>query len=177
MKPVFGAGVALTIENDTIGLVAMDQQGNLSGACTTSGLAWKLNGRVGDSPIIGAGLYVDNEVGTCGSIGYGEANLENLSSHTVVEQLRMGRSLAESIMEGMDRIVHKAHPEMCDAEGRPRFNLQLFALTKDGDHIGASLWPGKRMAVSDAAGTRLEDCISYFNEQGEPHSLATRRHK
>ncbi len=179
-KYFYGEGTpegALLGKSGTVHCAALDDGGNLACATTTSGHPFKMAGRVGDSPVPGAGLYVDNEVGACGSIGYGEANLENLSSHTVIEQLRMGRSLAESMIEGMDRIVHKAHPEMCDAGGRPRFNLQLFALSKDGDHIGASLWPGKRMAVSDAAGTRLEDCISYFNEQGEPHSLATRRHK
>lgn len=94
------------IENhDTIGMIALDAQGNLSGACTTSGMAFKMHGRVGDSPIIGAGLFVDNEVGAATATGHGEEVIRTVATHLVVELMRQGRNPQEACKEAVDRIV------------------------------------------------------------------------
>ena len=92
--------------HDTIGMVALDNYENLSGACTTSGLAWKIHGRVGDSPILGAGLYVDNEVGGAASTGVGEAVMRSCGSYLVVEQMRAGKSPEEACKIAVERILH-----------------------------------------------------------------------
>ncbi len=98
----------INIENhDTIGMLAIDAQGNISGACTTSGLAYKMKGRVGDSPIIGAGLFIDNEIGGATATGMGEAVLRSLGSFLVVELMRQGRSPSEACKEAVMRIVEK----------------------------------------------------------------------
>jgi N4-(beta-N-acetylglucosaminyl)-L-asparaginase len=146
----------------TVHVSAIDGGGNLACATSTSGHAFKLAGRVGDSPILGAGLYVDNDVGTCGSIGHGEANLENLSSFAVVELMRAGRSPVEAGMEALRRINAKTQAMLRDAEGRANFNLQLFVLAKDGAHAGVALWGPKQVAVTDEHGTRLEPCTALF---------------
>jgi N4-(beta-N-acetylglucosaminyl)-L-asparaginase len=98
----------INVENhDTIGMIAQDLEGNLAGACTTSGLAYKLRGRVGDSPIIGAGLFVDNQVGACTATGLGEAVMKTLGSFLVVELIRQGRSPQEACEEAVDRIIQR----------------------------------------------------------------------
>ena len=98
----------INVENhDTIGMIAQDLEGNLAGACTTSGLAYKLRGRVGDSPIIGAGLFVDNEVGACTATGLGEAVMKTLGSFLVVELIRQGRDPQTACEEAVDRIMRK----------------------------------------------------------------------
>ena len=108
----YGKGAALGTpggkdNHDTIGMLAIDAKGNISGACTTSGMAWKLRGRVGDSPIIGAGLYVDNEVGAATSTGVGEEVIRNVGSFLVVELMRQGRSPQEACKEAVARILKK----------------------------------------------------------------------
>jgi N4-(beta-N-acetylglucosaminyl)-L-asparaginase len=146
----------------TVHCSAIDAAGNISCATSTSGHAFKLAGRVGDSPILGAGLYVDNDVGSCGSIGHGEANLQHLSSFAVVELMRGGRSPHEAGMEVLQRIAAKAPAYERDDQGRASFNLQLFILAKDGTHAGVALWGPKQIAISDAHGTRLEDCTPLY---------------
>jgi len=117
------------LNHDTIGMLAMDAAGNLSGACTTSGMAWKLRGRVGDSPIIGAGLYVDNEVGGATSTGVGEEVIRNCGSFLVVELMRQGRSPQEACKEAVARIIKKK-PDAKDLQ------VGFLALNKRGE-IGA----------------------------------------
>ena len=146
----------------TVHCAALDGRGDLACATTTSGHAFKIAGRVGDSPILGAGLYVENEVGTCGSIGHGEANLENLSSYAGVELMRGGLSPAEAGLEVLRRVVKNARPDQCDQRGRPTFNLQLFLLAKDGCHAGVALWGDKQYAVADEDGSRLEPCVALY---------------
>lgn len=117
----------VNIENhDTIGMIAIDQNQNLGGACTTSGLAYKLNGRVGDSPIIGAGLYVDNEVGAAVATGVGEMVMRTVGTHTVVELMRAGASPEEACKEAIQRII-KWHPEL---EGK---QVGYLAINKEGE--------------------------------------------
>jgi len=120
----------INVENhDTIGLVARDRDGNLAGACTTSGVAMKLHGRVGDSPIIGAGLYVDNDVGAAAATGWGEAVLENAGSAMVVELMRHGRTPQQACEEIVNRIAKKF-------ENWRNIQVGFIALNKAG-HIGA----------------------------------------
>jgi isoaspartyl peptidase/L-asparaginase-like protein (Ntn-hydrolase superfamily) len=115
--------------HDTISMLAIDKPGNLSGACTTSGTAFKYHGRVGDSPIIGAGLYVDNEIGAAGATGVGEVILKSLGSFSIVENMRHGYSPQEACEE----TVHRALKKVPDAKNQP---IYFIALNKEGE-IGA----------------------------------------
>ena len=146
----------------TVHCAAIDSRGDLACVTSTSGLAFKIAGRVGDSPIAGAGLYTDNEVGSCGSIGRGEANLENVSSFAVVELMRHGRSPQEAGLEVLRRMSHRTVGRLCDKQGRPNFNLQLFALSRDGQYAGVAMRGPKQFAITDEHGTRLEDCVSLY---------------
>lgn len=124
----------INIENhDTIGMIAMDEKGNLSGACTTSGLGYKMRGRVGDSPIIGAGLFVDNEVGAACATGLGEAIIRVAGSAVVVELMRHGYSPAEACEEAVNRII-KIHGKDAD------FQIGFLAMNKKGEYGGYSLF-------------------------------------
>lgn len=147
----------------TINCLAVDTRGDLSGVTTTSGLAYKIPGRVGDSPIIGAGLYVDNEVGAAGATGRGEAVIISSGSRIVCENMRHGLSPQEAVRDVLERIVRQTvDPRLRDEEGRPDFNVTLYALRKDGAHASGSIWSGSRYAVHDERGGRLESCFSIF---------------
>ena len=146
----------------TVHIAASDAQGDMACATSTSGHAFKLAGRVGDSPILGAGLYVDNEIGSCGSIGHGEANLENLSSFSAVELMRGGKSPTEAGIEALRRVAAKSHPWQRDEQGEPRFNLWLFILAKEGHFAGVTLRGPKQFAVADRQGARLETCAALY---------------
>jgi N4-(beta-N-acetylglucosaminyl)-L-asparaginase len=117
-------------QHDTIGILALDVNGNLSGACTTSGMAYKMHGRVGDSPIIGAGLYVDGEVGAATATGVGEEMIRIAGSHTIVELMRHGRTPQEACEEAVKRVIKKHGEKAKD------LNVAFLAISKDGD-IGA----------------------------------------
>ena len=130
--------------HDTIGMLAMDAAGNLSGACTTSGMAWKLRGRVGDSPIIGAGLYVDNEVGGATSTGVGEEVIRNCGSFLVVELMRQGRSPQEACKEAVARIVRKK-PDAKDLQ------VGFLALNKQGEVGAWAIQKGFSYALCDSS--------------------------
>ncbi len=121
--------------HDTIGMLALDEQGNLSGACTTSGMAYKLRGRVGDSPIIGAGLYVDNEVGAAVATGLGEAVMKSLGSFLIVELMRQGKSPQEACEEAVRRIVLKQ-------KGVEEIQVGFLALNKRGEAGAYAIQPG-----------------------------------
>src|SRR6266567_2435577 len=142
----------------TINCNALTSKGDLVGTTTTSGLFFKLPGRLGDSPVIGAGLYVDGEVGACGSTGWGEGNLRSCGSHTVVEFLRQGKPPEEAALKTLERISALAR-ENQDAQGRLKtgFNINFYAVNKRGEYGGAALWSGSRFAVADASGARLKD--------------------
>jgi N4-(beta-N-acetylglucosaminyl)-L-asparaginase len=134
----------------TIHCSAIDLKGNISCVTTTSGLAFKIPGRVGDSPIIGAGLYLDNEVGAAGSTGRGEANLINCSSVMIVEFMRQGRSPEQACLDACKRIVdHNKMRRLKDDSGRPNFNVKFYALNKKGEYGSASIFSGGEMAVHD----------------------------
>ncbi len=130
--------------HDTIGMLALDSKGNLSGACTTSGMAFKMRGRVGDSPIIGAGLYVDNEVGAATSTGVGEEVIRTVGSFLVVELMRQGRSPEEACKEAVERIIRKK-PEVAKT-----IQVGFLALNKQGEYGAYALQEGFSFAVCDA---------------------------
>lgn len=133
----------------TISCLAVDASGDISGVTTTSGLSFKIPGRVGDSPIFGAGLYVDNEVGAAGSTGRGEANLLNCTSFAVVEFMRNGAAPEEACLKACQRIVdHNKVARLRDDRGRPRFGVSFYAVNKSGEHGGASIWGPMRYAVN-----------------------------
>jgi N4-(beta-N-acetylglucosaminyl)-L-asparaginase len=128
----------------TINCLAVDAKGDISGTTTTAGMAWKIPGRVGDSPIIGAGNYVDNEVGAAGSTGRGEENIRICGAHAIVELMRGGKSPNQACMEALDRIVHNFKG---DKKRLTEFDIQFYALNKDGMHAGVTLWgprPGSK---------------------------------
>ncbi len=136
--------------HDTIGQLALDENGNLSGACTTSGMAYKIHGRVGDSPIIGAGLFVDNEVGAACATGMGEAVIRIAGSAIVVELMRNGKTPHEACKEAVDRVVKK-HADLT--------NLQVgfLALNKNGEVGGYSVYAGFNYAVHTRSQNELID--------------------
>lgn len=131
----------INIENhDTIGMLTLDAQGNLSGACTTSGAAYKYHGRVGDSPIIGAGLYVDNEVGGATATGWGEAVIRAVGCFLVVEFMRQGQTPAEACEMAVDRVISK-NPDWRDIQ------VGFLALNKSGEHGSFCIAPGFNYAL------------------------------
>ena len=148
----------------TINCNALDLQGNLSGCTTTSGLSFKIPGRVGDSPILGAGLYVDNEVGAAGSTGRGEANLLSCASVMVVEYMRQGKSPEEACLLACKRIVSQTKMKrLLDDDGKPNFDVRFYALNKRGEFGSASIWNGGKFAVNTGeAKSRLVDSAYLF---------------
>lgn len=135
----------------TINCLAKNGGGVLAGVTTTSGYAFKIPGRVGDSPIIGAGLYVDNDVGAAGSTGFGEANLRTCASFQVVQFMSQGASPEEACLKAMRVVAEKAslQPRLLDASGRPRFGHSFYALNKKGEYGSASMWSGHSYVVHD----------------------------
>jgi N4-(beta-N-acetylglucosaminyl)-L-asparaginase len=153
-------------KHGTIHCSALDTHGDLGCTTTTSGLFYKIPGRVGDSPILGAGLFLDNEIGSAGSTGRGEANLLNLSSHLIVENLRRGLAPKDALIEVCKRIAatNKA-PRLRDAKGRPNFNVSFYCITKDGRHAGAALYAGPTMAVHDGDSAKLVTCSPLYDDK------------
>ena len=147
----------VNVENhDTIGMVALDANGNLSGACTTSGLAYKMHGRVGDSPIIGAGLFVDNEIGAATATGVGEEVIRIVGCHLVVELMRQGVSPEQACRQAVDRILKKNPSKAKDLQ------VGFLALNKNGEYGAYCLQKGFNYAVHDSTGNRLLDSESRF---------------
>lgn len=148
----------------TINCNAVDLKGNVSGCTTTSGLAYKIPGRVGDSPIIGAGLYVDNEVGAAGSTGRGEANLLSCSSVMVVEYMRQGKSPEQACLMACERIANQTKMKrLQDDQGRPNFDVKFYAINKRGEFGSACIWSGGRFAINTGEATsRLVDSAYLF---------------
>ncbi|MEQ8486352.1 MAG: N(4)-(beta-N-acetylglucosaminyl)-L-asparaginase [Pseudomonadales bacterium] len=141
----------------TIHCSGVNGAGDVCAVTTTSGLAWKVPGRVGDSPILGAGLYVDNGVGAAGSTGRGEANLYSLASFLIVEFMRQGLGPKDAGMGALMRIREQTvDPRLLDEDGLPRFNVNFYVLAKDGRHAGVALRGGGRYAVCDGNGPRHE---------------------
>ena len=148
----------INVENhDTIGMLALDAAGNLAGACTTSGTAFKQRGRVGDSPIIGAALFVDNQVGAATATGFGELVIKTAGSHAVVETMRQGYSPEEACLAVLRRIAHK-YPEGA------RSQVGFLAMNRHGELGAAALQPGFTYAVQDRHQALLRDAIALADE-------------
>ena len=148
----------INFENhDTIGMIAMDANGNLSGACTTSGLAYKMHGRVGDSPIIGAGLFVDNEIGAATATGHGEFVIKTAGSAMVVEMMRQGKSPVEACKEVVNRVAKKYPEKVKDIQ------VAFIAINKAGEYGGYGLRKGFNYAHYNTEGFALTDA-AYFTE-------------
>ena len=146
----------INIENhDTIGMLAMDENGDLSGACTTSGLAYKMAGRIGDSPIIGAGLYVDNKVGAATATGLGEEIVKNVGSFLIVELMRQGKSPQEACEIAVQRIVDRAGDKAKD------FQVGFIALNKKGEYGSYAIHKGFSITKNDASGNENIPSPSY----------------
>jgi len=144
----------VNIENhDTIGTLALDQQGNVSGACTTSGLAYKMHGRIGDSPVIGAGLFVDNEIGAATATGVGELVLKTLGSFLIVELMRQGQTPQEACETAVKRITSKY-----DCTNK---QVAYLAIDKKGNHGAAAIYKGFNYAITQKRETELVDCEVY----------------
>lgn len=148
----------------TINCNAVDMKGNISGVTTTSGLAFKIPGRVGDSPILGAGLYVDNEVGAAGSTGRGEANLLSCASVMIVEYMRQGKSPEEACLMACKRIAGQTKMKrLLDQQGRPNFNVSYYAINKRGEFGAAAIWSGAQFTVNTGeAQSRRLDCAYLY---------------
>jgi len=143
----------------TINCNAVNARGEIAGVTTTSGLSWKIPGRVGDSPILGAGLYVDGSVGAAGSTGRGEANLFNLCSFLIVEEMRRGRSPKDAGMEALRRIrANTVEKRLLNKEGNPAFGINFYAVNARGEHAGVTMYEGARYAVCTDAGPQTLNC-------------------
>lgn len=145
----------------TINCLAVNAKGEVSGVTTTSGLAWKIPGRVGDSPLIGCGLFVDNDVGAAGSTGRGEENIRIAGGHTVVENMRRGMNPQEACLDALKRAVSRYG-------GRPDFQLNFYAVNKAGQYAGAAIWSGARFAVADPTGSRVEESAYLYRRAPRP---------
>jgi len=156
----------------TINCLALNARGEMSGVTTTSGLSWKIPGRVGDSPIIGAGLYVDQEVGGAGSTGRGEENIRVAGAHTIVENMRHGMDPKEACLDCLKRIARNYDN---DPARLAKFDINFYALRKDGVYAGASLWSRRprdgrtqpaQFSVNDGTRSRLEPSAYLLERKG-----------
>ncbi len=151
----------------TINCLGLNDKGEISGVTTTSGLSWKIPGRVGDSPIIGAGLYVDQEVGGAGSTGVGELNIRVVGAHTVVESMRRGMSPKDAVLEALKR-VSKLYND--DRKLLDQLDIEFYALRVDGEHAAGSLWGTHRSyktySVNDGGESRHEPCVFLYGKEG-----------
>jgi N4-(beta-N-acetylglucosaminyl)-L-asparaginase len=150
----------------TINCNVINANGDISSVTTTSGLSWKIPGRVGDSPIIGAGQYTDNEIGAAGSTGLGEANIKVCGAFLTVEFMRRGLKPADAALETLRRVVAAAEPRMLDERGRPRFDLSFYAVNKSGEFGAGSINSNARYAAFDGETAELHDA-AYLYERDE----------
>jgi N4-(beta-N-acetylglucosaminyl)-L-asparaginase len=149
----------------TINCLALNRRGEMSGCTTTSGLSWKIPGRIGDSPIIGAGVYVDQEIGAAGSTGRGEENIRICGAHTIVENMRHGMNPKDACLDALKRIARNYDNDRARLD---KFDINFYAIRKDGALAGASLWNGalrggqlrpRQFAIADGGNALLENCV------------------
>ncbi|MGA2041171.1 MAG: N(4)-(beta-N-acetylglucosaminyl)-L-asparaginase [Bryobacteraceae bacterium] len=151
----------------TINCIALNEKGEMSAVTTTSGLAWKISGRLGDSPIIGGGLWLDQDVGGAGSTGRGEENLRVCGAHTVVENMRRGMSPKDAALDALERVARNFNH---DRKRLEEVDLKFYALRKDGEYAGASLWDKsavKKVAqfavCTSEGGSRAENAVFLYS--------------
>src|SRR3989440_640923 len=152
----------------TINCDAVTPQGDLSSVTTTSGLALKLPGRVGDSPIIGAGEYTDNDVGAAGSTGRGESNIKVCGGFLTVEFMRRGMKPTDACLETVKRVVQASEKRLLGADGKPKFSLNFYAVNKRGEFGSASLYPS-RYAAHDGVEAKLRDTAYLYERPAASH--------
>lgn len=160
--------VTIKFSTGTINMNAVTASGDMGSVTTTSGLSWKIPGRVGDSPIIGAGQYCDNGVGAAGSTGRGEANIKACGAFLTVEGMRRGLAPQQACLATLERVVAMTERRLLDDRGRPRFDLNYYAIAKDGSYGAACIYAGGRFAVADAKGARLESSAFLFKREERP---------
>ncbi len=160
--------VKIKYTTGTINMNAVTASGDLASITTTSGMSWKIPGRVGDSPIIGAGQYCDNLVGAVGSTGRGESNIMACGSMLGVEYMRQGVAPEAALMKVMERVIALSEKRLLGDNGRPKFDLNFYAVTKDGRFAGACAYEGSSYAVCDEQGARLVKSAFLFKESERP---------
>ena len=160
--------IKIRFTTGTINMNAVNAAGDLSSVTTTSGMSFKLDGRIGDSPIVGAGQYCDNAIGAAGSTGRGEACMKVCGAYTIVEFMRNGMTPEQACLKALERVVAMTEKRLLDDKGRPRFGLQFYALAKDGRVGGATLYEGAKYAVCDEKGARLESCAPMYARTAMP---------
>jgi N4-(beta-N-acetylglucosaminyl)-L-asparaginase len=153
--------LAPTRVTGTINLNVVAPNGDISSVTTTSGLSWKIPGRVGDSPIIGAGQYTDNEIGAAGSTGLGEANIMVCGGFLTVEGMRRGLKPVDACLETLKRLVAMSPARLLNPDKTPKFGLTYYAVNKKGEYGSASLYPA-RYAVHDGSGASFKDCATLY---------------
>jgi N4-(beta-N-acetylglucosaminyl)-L-asparaginase len=146
----------------TINMNVVNAAGDISSVTTTSGLAWKVPGRCGDSPIVGAGQYTDNSVGAAGSTGLGEANIMVCGGFLTVEHMRQGMSPTDAALATLKRVVALTPPALLDERGRPTYQIQFYAVNKKGQY-GAAAMTASPFAVCDEKGARIEQCATLYS--------------
>jgi N4-(beta-N-acetylglucosaminyl)-L-asparaginase len=149
----------------TINLDVVNAAGDISSVTTTSGLAWKIPGRVGDSPIVGAGQYTDNDVGAAGSTGRGESNIMVCGGFLTVEQMRRGMKPTDACLATLKRVIAQTSPRLLLTDGRPRFDLKFYAVNKQGEFGAASMYPAQ-YAAHDGRQAGLRDAAFLFQGPG-----------
>lgn len=152
----------------TIHCSAVNAEGEISATTTTSGLFFKVPGRVGDSPLPGCGCYADNDVGAAGSTGRGEAVIKTVGTHTIVEAMRRGTHPQDACVTALERVVDwTVEDRLLNERGRPNFGLNYYAVNKEGQFGGASLYAGAQFAVHDGTESRLVDSAYIFEGEDE----------
>ncbi len=164
----FDDDVAIRFTTGTINMNAVNAKGEMSSVTTTSGMAYKVPGRVGDSPIIGAGQYCDQTAGAAGSTGRGEANIKACGGFLTVEFMRQGISPEQACLKTLERVVSMTEARHLGGAGRPRFDLNVYALAADGRYGSASLYEGGTFAVADEKGARVEKAAFLFKRSEFP---------
>ena len=164
--------VRINWTHGTINMNAVTAGGDIGSVTTTSGRSWKLDGRVGDSPIIGAGQYCDNDVGAAGSTGRGEANIMSCGAFLAVEEMRRGADPQTALLRVVERVIKMTEKRLLDERGRPYFDLEFYAVSKDGRYAGASLYEGSTFAVADARGARVEKSAFLYRASERPKGAA-----
>ncbi|MBA3467811.1 MAG: N(4)-(beta-N-acetylglucosaminyl)-L-asparaginase [Gemmatimonadaceae bacterium] len=157
----------------TINMNAVNAAGDISSVTTTSGLSWKIPGRVGDSPIVGAGQYCDNTVGAAGSTGRGESCIKTCGAFLIVEFMRQGLSPEQACLKTIERVIATTEPRLLDGRGRPTFSLQFYAVAKDGRFGAAALYEGGSFAVADSQGARMVPFAFMFRQSEKPQAAVS----
>jgi N4-(beta-N-acetylglucosaminyl)-L-asparaginase len=159
----------------TVHVSGVDAEGNVASCTSTSGLSWKLPGRLGDSPIVGAGMYCDNAIGSAGATGRGEAVIQVCGAFAIVELMDRGLTPTEACLEVLKRIADRTREgRLLDERGRPAFNVTFYAARKDGAFGAAAMWKGAQFAVSDGRENRRQPAAWLFEKENAPDPVTNR---